>query len=216
MSARRRLTIGAVIAATVILVGIGVFVAHDMNAPVQKVRIYRLPNTSDSPPAAAQSTLGKTESVAFGQQGWASDTTVVQYSVESDQGYEGTAALGEIEPCCPDEADSYAVGDIDFGRDNNPDHNPVSLEVIADSRRHWEWFHAFDRHHTKRVALKEEQDKLEEDFNSLRFSRDYDQFLRDIADPSYFDKLDATWAKMESLQNKADILEKEYPVSSSD
>lgn len=216
MSTHRRLTIGAIVAAIVILVGIGVFVAHDMNAPVQEVKIYELPDTSDSPPAVAQLGPGKTKHVVFDQRGRASDTIIEQYSVESDQGYEDTAALSEIEPCCPDEEAPVPIGDINFGQDINLDRNPVPPEVIADSRRHSEWFRAFDRHHKKRVALKEEQDKLEEDFNSLRFSSDIDQVLRDIADPSYFDKLDAVWAKMEALQNKADILEKEYPVFPSD
>ncbi len=169
MSTQRGFTIVTVVAAILILIGIGAFVAYDMNTPVQEVKVYELPDSIAPSVESDLGTTGTTGAIATGQQG-------------------------------------------SFADDTNLDHNPVSPEVIAESRRHSEWFDAFDQHHKKRVALKEEQDKLEEDFNSLVFSSDYDQFLRDIADPSYFDKLDAVWAKMEALQNKADILEKEYPV----
>ncbi len=91
------------------------------------------------------------------------------------------------------------------------DSNPVPREAIEDARRDLEWFDALDKYYEKFWALQAERDKLLQEFHSL-MSPDFDQTLRDLADPSYLPRLKAWQAKMEAWEKKDEELEKEYPV----
>ena len=188
-----------------LLVGIGSFLAYKMNGPVQQVRIYEVPDKSDSPLVVAPATTVKTETVDFGQQGQISDTATIQYSAEYDQVYEDTAQMAEstIEPCCPDELYPYPVGDIDFRQDTNLDHNPVSPEVITDSKLRFEYMKALKAFDEKYLALDAEISQLEDEFKYL---------ISLELDKSLLPKLEAWQAKYDALMKKREELNRQEPV----
>ena len=154
-----------VVASSVILllIGIGAFVVYDMDAPVQQVRVYEVPESLASHAVIDQLPVVYPENGDFG--------TAVQSSTESNSEYEDTTAVVEIEPCCPDEAD------IDFGQDNNLDHNPVSPEVIADGKRRADWLEASALHKKKEDALFADFQRLNDELTSIR--RDYYALMSD-------------------------------------
>ena len=153
----RRFRIVVVSAVILLLVGIGAFVAYDMDAPVQQVRVYEVPEPLAPRAVIDPLPVVDTENGDFG--------TAVQSSTESDSEYEDTTAAVEIEPCCPDGED------IDFGQDNNLDHNPVSTEVIADGKRRGEWLEVLALHEKKEDVLSADFQRLRDELTSIR--RDY-------------------------------------------
>lgn len=153
----RRFRIVVASAVILLLIGIGAYVAYDMNTPVQQVRVYEVPEPLAPHAVIDQSPVVYTENGDFG--------TAVQSSTESDSEYENTTAVVETEPCCPDEAD------IDFGQDNNLDHNPVSPEAIADGKRRGEWLEALALHKKKEDVLSADFQRLRDELTSIR--RDY-------------------------------------------
>lgn len=207
MSTRQRLTIVAVVAAIVIPVGIGVFVAHDMNAPIQEVKVYELPDSINSRPAVAQATTIKKETIASGQQGRGSDTTTVQYSDED------TAAMSEsaIEPCCPEEVNNATAGDIDLRQGINLDHNPVAPQVIADSKSDAEWFIAIQAYEARLDAHYAEAKRLDDEYHAL-LPDDPDEFLRSGDVNALIAKLEAHRAQKEAWSEKLKELEREKPI----
>lgn len=150
-------------AVILLLIGIGAFLAYDMNAPVQQVRVYEVPESLAPRAVIDQLPVVYTENGDLG--------TAVQSSTESNSEYEDTTAVVEIEPCCPDEAD------IDFGQDNNLDHTPVSPKVIADGKRRADWLEALALHEKKEDALFADFQRLNDELTSIR--QDYYALMSD-------------------------------------
>lgn len=191
-----------------LLFGFGAFLVYDMNAPVQEVKVYEVPDRLALRAPHVESSLdttGTTVAIATGQQSRSSDNTTAQYLSDSDQGDEATVALGEngIEPCCPDEASLFPVGDIDFGQDQNLDKNPVSPEVRADSKQYFEYMKALKVFDEKYMALSEELLQLNNEFKYL-ISLELDESL--------LPKLEAWQAKKEALMKKREELNRQEPV----
>ena len=181
-----------------LLFGFCVFLVYDKNAPVQEVRVYEVPDPLAPRAPHVESSLdptGTTVAIATGQLGRSSDNTTAQYLSDSDQGDEATAALGEngIEPCCPDEVDLSAAGDIDLEQDVNLDYNPVSPEVRADSKSRFEYMKALKVFDEKYMALNEELHQLNNEFKYL---------ISLELDKSLLPKLEAWQAKKEALIKK--------------
>ena len=223
MSTKRRFTIGGVVAAILVLIGMGVFLAYDINVPVQEVRVYELPSPIVPSVEEVHGTTGTTVASATGQQGRNSGNTTIQYSVESDQGYEDTAASGEsaIEPCCPEEVDQSPTGDIGFGQDTNLDRNPVSPELIKDTRRYWEYVEARNKYNERYDALREKQRQLERELVSLnpvlvkRMQETYPgiKFQSHLTQAERLTKLEALGPRMEFLRIEIKELRQQRPVA---
>ena len=125
-----------VAASTVILllIGIGAFLAYDMNAPIQQVRVYDMPDKSTRRPVADMEEapapyVKKQETIL------SNNTDIDWIHPETDDG------------CCPDDP-ALAI----LGHSEVYDLNPVSPEVFADMQRIREWHKAYNAHYQKSEA----------------------------------------------------------------
>ena len=222
MSTYQRFTIVVGVTAILVLIGIGAFIVYDMNA-LSTGKGYELPDTLAPSVEAEHGMTGTTVTIATGQQGNFSDNTTVQYSAKSDQGDEDTTQMSEsaIEPCRPDEGDLSPAGDIDFGQDTNLDHNPVSPELIEDTRRYWEYVEARNKYNERYDALREKQRQLERELVSLdpvlveKMREAYPgiKFQSRLTQEERLAKLDALGPKMESLIIEFKELRQQRPVA---
>lgn len=197
-----------------LLVGIGTFLVYNTNAPVQEVRVYKMPDPIAPSVETDLGMMDTTVAIATGKQtGLTNSNSSVQYSAEYDQGDEDTALMGgsEIEPCCPDEGEQSLGGDIDFGQDTNLDHNPVAPELIADMKRDAKWFVAIKAYDQKFDVLHAERLELEAEFEAL-IPESPDEIVRAMRNSDVQAKL-RTWRKKDKdLKKRAEALYREKPI----
>ena len=163
MNARR---FRIVVASTVILllIGIGVFVAYDKNMPVQQVRVYEVPDKSDSRPIVNQVPQGRKATYAQKQ---GTDSRNGEDRFSNDAAVDLIASdMVEGEGCCPAESDLAILS-----HSEEYDLNPVSPEVIEDARRLREWREASALYREKTAAHDAEGERLFDELISI--SRDF-------------------------------------------
>lgn len=139
-----------VVASVVILflIGIGAFLVYDMNAPVQQVRVYEVPEP------APRAVL--VDPVARG-------APVTASSNQEPQMLDDNASPLLSEECCPDDLSELVALDDGMVYDSNP----VSPEVIEDARRISEWQEAFALHQEKTAAHDAEGNELMQKLMSI-------------------------------------------------
>lgn len=122
----RRFRIAVASGVVLLLVGIGVYVAYDMNTPIQAVKVYKLPDKGPRVALAKQMTPEGTETFA------------------PPEDYDNATSLLS-EACCPDELSEPVALDDEIVHDSNP----VSPAVIEDGKRAKEWLEALALHQGK-------------------------------------------------------------------
>lgn len=222
MSTKRRFIIVALIAGVLF---ISIFVAFQLQQPTHQGRVYELPDS--------RIRVSVAEQVGPSQQAWLSDGNAVPQRnpstddtqvVDSGNGGDDLGAIGknEVEPCCPDEADRYPAADIeDFGQDPNLDNNPVSPELIKDTKLYWEYVEERNKYNERYDALREKQRQLERELVSLdpvlveRMQEAYPgiKFQSHLTQEARLAKLEALGPKMESLIIELKELEQQRPVA---
>ena len=203
MNTRR--SIYAIVPGVILLtVGIGVFLVHDRDAPVEQVRVYELPT-----PKTETDTTGNTEPLVSVQPTWLSDTNTVAESDALDPIDLGTMTHTEtvIEPCCPED-ESLTV--IAGGQDINLDYNPVTPELAADMERDAAWLVAIREYEKKYDALHAEGRQLDKEFDALL---EQAKTLEGAALEALAPKLRAQIAKNEAWLKKLEVLKQQRPVS---
>ena len=135
-----------------LLVGFGVFLVYDMNAPVQQVRVYEVPEPAPRATLADSVAAGKTE---------------LAFSNQESQILDDDASPLLSEECCPDDLSELVELDDGIVYDSNP----VSPEVIEDARRLREWREASALHREKTAAHDAERERLFDELISI--SRDF-------------------------------------------
>ncbi len=191
--------------ALVILLGIGAFTLYSTSKKTDPIRVYELPGSSSRSAVASQVAQVRTPPGASTQENWLrNDNVATTLNPPTDVPAEEN--LAETVQVAQHNSDTRSGDDPTFSHSN-----PVPREAIEDARRDLEWFDASDKYYEKFSVLDAEFDKLQEEFHSL-MSRDLDQTLRDLADPSYLPRLKAWQAKMEAWEKKDEELYREKPV----
>ncbi len=137
----RRFRIAVASVVILLLIGIGAYVAYDMNTPVQQVRVYEVPEPGPRAVLVADVARG---------------APVTALSNQEPQMLDDDASPLLIEECCPDDLSELVA--LDDGR--VPDSNPVSPEVIEDARRLREWQEAYALYNEKMEAHHAERSEL--------------------------------------------------------
>ena len=135
----RRFRIAVASGVVLLLVGIGAFLAYDMNAPIQEVRVYKVPEPG--PRVVLAEPVAREETVT---------TVSTQEPQRLDDNDVG---------CCPDGPSliSEMVTSEDY---RGHDLNPVSPEVIEDGKRIGEWLKTSALHQEKTAVHYKEGDEL--------------------------------------------------------
>ena len=178
----QRFRIAVASAVILLLIGIGAFLVYDMNAPVQEVRFYEVPEPGSRAVLVAPVARG-------------ASVTISSNSENPDpQMLNDNASPLLSEECCPDDLSEMVV------LDNNHDSNPVSPEVIEDARRLREWQEASALHQEKIAAHEEEGNELMQ--NGLLMS-----IIQDLDAAQYSEKrvYDKEYALRRDNQISADL-----------
>ena len=202
MNTRRNIYV-IVCGAILLTVGIGVFLVHDRNAPVEQVRVYELPN-----PKTETDGTGNTETFVSGQPTWGSDADAAIESDARDSTDTDTTARAEIviDPCCPEDE---VLTELASGPDIDVDYNPVTPELAADMERDAAWFVAIKAYEKEYDALHAEGTRLDEEFDALLEKA---KTLEGAALEAFAPKLKAQIAKNEAWLKKLETLKQRRPV----
>ncbi len=154
----RRFRIVVTLAVILLLVGIGAYVIYDMNAPVQQVKVYEVPDPLAPRPVVDQVAQGRKASYAQKQ---GSDSRNGEDWLSNDtSGDRLSSDLADDERCCPD-GPNLAILSEEY------DLNPVSPEVIEDARRIREWQEVSSLHQEKKDVLFADGERLYHEFTSI-------------------------------------------------
>lgn len=154
----RMLVIVMSVVAVLLLVGVGVYVTSDIDAPVQAVKVYELPDSERDRTSSADSFVA----VNRGSSQSAESDTVVSYdSTETDSAIieqvnrseSGDSLSAAGEPCCDELSDVSmpALAPLD---------NPVPEAVTRDASAYLQWVKQHDAYLVGEDKLYEEREKL--------------------------------------------------------
>ncbi len=172
------------------------------DSPVQPAKVYELPDSGVGVAAEVESSVGvDVFSPASGTNTGGGD---LEHIGEAQEGSEnnGVAEENSFEDCCPEAEDEYLGQDSEFAQNVDWDTNPVSAEVLADSKRHYEQWQAEVLYHQEYSALGDELKQLESEWHAL---------LELDIDESLVAKLKEWEVKYKAVQQKMDKLNREKP-----